>query len=645
MRHRPPERHGRTNQGREDSQPTRLSRRFMVLRAGIILTFVILSLQLFRLQILETGRYRLLAQSNRIKVIPTLPSRGLIFDRFGRPLVQNQPTFSVYLTPATVPKGHEQDVYYALQQAMGLSASDIKTMVDSAIRNGASGQPVMLKSDIDETTALKLAELRSTVPALDVEASPIRNYLDGSLISHILGYVGKLDASEYRALKNKGYQLNDQVGKSGLELMYEDQLRGTPGLRSVEIDAAGHELRTLNEQPAEAGDNLTLTVDSTLQTAITNILKNSLQHYKSPSGVAIMMDVHTGDILADVSLPSYDDNLFSSPIPDATWQALLNDPGKPLVDHAISDIYPPGSTFKQITGLAALQTGVATPATTIATTGKLVVANKIDPSGGDIFPDWTNLGTVDFYHAVAMSSDEYFYCLSGGCPQVSGGPATGVGPDALARYARMFGLGERTGIDLPNEATGIVPDPQWKERTQHQQWLLGDTYFFGIGQGYVETTPLQMLRVTAAIANGGAVLRPHLVKEIRDARGNLVRPDQTEPEQHLQISSQNLSVMRQAMLDMVEDGSAPAAKVPGLRIAGKSGTAEFGARVYAPSGEDANGTYNEHGWFVSFAPYDDPQVALVVFDELGGGALTAAPTSATIWDYYFHEYLPSHSKG
>jgi penicillin-binding protein 2 len=612
-------------------------RRLATLRLAVVLVFAVLALQLAHVQFVNGRRYQLLAQDNLIRVIPSEPARGLILDRQGRPLVENLPVFSAVVKPSQLPKDNAQSVYYALQSALGVSAAEIQQDVDSAVKRNGPDLPVAIKSDIDEATALKLAEIRSTMPAVDVSTQPTRDYTSGPLLSRVLGYVGKIDSTEYKNLGGKGYQLDDQVGKTGLELSYEDKLRGTPGKQAVEVDASGHELRTIDEVPAQAGDNLTMTIDTTLQQGVSQILANSLKTYDSPSGVAIMMDVHTGDILAYVSLPTYDDNLFSGPVPQDAIQKLLADPGRPLVDHAISDQYPPGSTFKEITGLAALQEGVATPTTNIATDGKLVIGDQGDAAKSYVFPDWTNLGTLDFYRGVAMSSDVYFYCLSGGCPQFA---HDGLGSDALSRYAHMFGLGERTGIDLPDEAAGIVPDQLWKQKTLHEPWVLADTYFFGIGQGYVATTPIQMLRVVAAIANGGDILQPHLVHEIRDASGNLVQSFGRTVVRHVGVSQQNLQVMREAMLQVVQSGSATTAWIPGVVYGGKSGTAEYGSQIYSPAGEEANGTYNEHGWFVSFAPYDNPQVALVVFHERGGGALSAGPVSGQIWDFYFHQYLP-----
>lgn len=629
-----PQRRVRSERHGDDDEQRSIGRRFVVLRLIVVLVFIGLGAQLLRVQVMQGSRFRLLAQSNLVKVIPALPARGLIFDSAGRPLVQNVPQFSAVLTPALIPAGQEEQVYEELQAQLGMSALDIRQKVEDFLLRNPADQPVTLKANIDDpTVALKLGELRSTIPALDVRAEPARHYTTGAPMAHVLGYVGKIDASDYTTLQTKGYEIDDQLGKTGLEASYESQLRGKPGAATDEVDATGRELRTLSEVPAQPGDNLTLSIDTTLQDGVAKIMADSLNQYHSPSGVAVMMDIHTGEILADVSLPTFDNNLFSGPISDSVFNQLNTDPGRPLVDHAIQDTYPPGSTFKEITGLAALQQGVATPATTIVTNGKLLV-------GGSDFPDWQNNGTEDFDKATAMSSDVYYYCLAGGCQSLPGGPANGVGATDLAKYARMFGLGKPTGIDLPDEVSGLVPDPAWKQAAKLGSWYLGDTYFFGIGQGYVAVTPMQMLRVVAAIANGGNVLRPQVVDQVRDAAGNLVSQATPQVDQKLDISPQNLATMRHAMLDVVEQGSAPSGKVPGVTIGGKSGTAEYGERISQGSGEEANGSYNESGWFVSFAPYDNPQVALVVFDKVGGGALTAAPTSSKIWDYYFHQYLP-----
>jgi penicillin-binding protein 2 len=305
----------------------------------------------------------------------------------------------------------------------------------------------------------------------------------------------------------------------------------------------------------------------------------------------------------------------------------MSEPGKPLVNHATAEMYAPGSTFKPVTGLAALQEGVATTSTTIVSHGYITVPNQYDPSVVYVFRDWAALGTLDFYGGISMSSDVYFYYLAGGKYDEG---FQGLGEERLARYARSFGLGEPTGVDLPGESAGLVPDAKWKERTVSEMWYVGDTYNFGIGQGYLAVTPLQLLDAIVAIANDGELLRPRLVREILDSHGNVVTTFAKEVRARVPVNQEHLAVMREAMRQSVTTGVASSAQVAGLAIAGKTGSAEFGA-------VRADGSYDTHGWFVGFAPYENPEIAVVVFVQQGNGFTNAAPAAARIFDYYFHQ--------
>jgi len=345
----------------------------------------------------------------------------------------------------------------------------------------------------------------------------------------------------------------------------------------------------------------------------------------------MVIDVNTGELMAMVSLPNYDSNIFSGEVDEEALQALLDDAAKPMLSHAIGEMYAPGSIFKQVTGLAALQEGVANAGTEIFSPGYLDVENEFIPGEFDRFRDWrSDLGTMNFYRGLAMSSDVYFYYLSGGFIEDGKFAFHGLGEERLAGWARRFGLGESTGIDLPGESDGLVPDGAWKEGTFGEGWLLGDTYNFGIGQGYLATTPLQMLLVTAAVANGGDVLIPHVVKELTDASGESVTLNRQNVKRNLSIDPHNLDIMREAMRQSVDDGAATTAAVSNIVVAGKTGTAEFGVEI------EPN-VFLEHGWFTGFAPFDDPEIAVVVFLELGNGFRTAAPVAAKIFDYYFNQ--------
>jgi penicillin-binding protein 2 len=338
------------------------------------------------------------------------------------------------------------------------------------------------------------------------------------------------------------------------------------------------------------------------------------------------MDVKTGELLAMVSLPTFDNNVFSSPITDQDLAALVDSPGKPLVNHLIAERYPPGSTFKTIVGAGALQEQVAAPWTTITSRGYITVENEFDPNVVYIYPDWAPLGALDFYGGVAMSSNVYFYYLAGG---KSDEGFHGLGEGRVADYARAFGFGQPTGIDLPGESPGLVPDAPWKEQEIGEPWTLGDTYNFGIGQGYVAATPLQVLSAISAVANGGELLTPHVVKEYQDNHGNVLQSTDRVLRNNVPVSTENLGTLRAAMRQSVTAGVAKKAAIGGVEVAGKTGTAEFGPRL-------SNGKYATHGWFVGFAPYNDPQIAIVVFVQRGSGGDDASPAAAKILDYYFN---------
>jgi penicillin-binding protein 2 len=401
-------------------------------------------------------------------------------------------------------------------------------------------------------------------------------------------------------------------------------LRGQPGKRLVEVDATGRELKTISDRPPIDGSNVQLSIDLPLQEKVTEIL--SQYGAASENAAAVVMDVKTGEILAMASLPTFDGNVFSQPLTASGLSALIDAPGKPLVNHAIAERYPPGSTFKTIVGSGALQEGVASPYTTITTHGYITVENEFDPNVVYVYPDWSNLGTLDFYGGIAMSSNVYFYYLAGGKADEG---FKGLGVQRVAEYARSFGLGQPTGIDLPGESGGLVPDANWKEQTVGEPWTLGDTYNFGIGQGYVAATPLQMLDAVTAIANGGTLVTPHVVKDFRDTHGNVLESITTTPRGNVAVDPANLQVLRQAMRQGVTSGVARNAAVSNVAVAGKTGTAEFGPDI-------GGGKHETHGWFVGFAPYDDPQIAVVVFVQHGSGGNDASPAAAKIFDYYFN---------
>lgn len=610
-------------------------RRVGALYLAMALVFGALSIRLLYMQGIGNSEYRLRAEGNRVRVETTAPFRGLIFDRTGKPLVDNVPVWSVKVVPAELPKAREREVFDALQALLGVPVYEIEQKVQ-AVRDSADPfQSVMIKTEVDQKTALILRERRLSLPGVETRYETTRVYEYGDVMGQILGYTGRMSEDEIDEYREQGYAVFERVGKAGVELSYESDLRGSPGRRQIEVDATGKEVREIAEQAAEPGANLVLTIDAELQKAVFSILRDSVAGLDSRKAVAMVMDVNTGELLASVSLPTYNNNLFSYAVDEAEYAKLLNNPKKPLLDHAIAEKFAPGSVFKLVTGIAALQEGVATTRTTITSRGSLAVPREYAPETKDIFPDWhPNLGALDFYRGIAMSSDVYFYCLAGGnCDELRN---DGLGNERLARYARMFGFGEPTGIDLPGETEGLVGTALWLKQVSkgEEQWFTADTFYMGIGQGYIEATPLQVLRMVAAIANGGYLYEPRVVREVRDVDGRVIRPAEPELFRRVAVDPENLKAVRDAMRLAVTQGTADKAAVPGVAIAGKTGTAEFGTRLGAGS---VYGKYKEHGWMVAFGPFEDPEIAVVVFQEEGSGATTAAPTAGRILDYYFNQ--------
>ena len=623
----------RSDKPRRRENPLLPGQTSFLLQVLIFALFGILTLQLVRMQVFEADRYREKAENNRLRELQVLPLRGLIYDRNGTPLVQNVANYTAVITPADLPSKNEEGVFDRLSEVLKMSSQEIAQKVREKRENGNPYEAVVIKDELDRDTALILKELTPNLPGVELRVEARRRYPTGELTSDVVGYVGRISEEEYASLRPRGYILNDQVGKMGVELAYEDVLRGKSGKELAEVDASGRQLDVLDTRAAQSGQSVVLTIDLELQQKVTDALREFMG--TSDNATAVVMDVHSGEILSMVSLPAFDNNLFSRAISQQELDALLSQPGKPLVNHAIAEMYAPGSTFKTITGLAALQEGVAKTDTVITSKGYITVANEYDPNVVYYFRDWAVLGALDFYRGVAMSSDVYFYYLAGGKADEG---FRGLGEERLARYARAFGLGEASGVDLPGESPGLVPDARWKERNWGEAWYVGDTYSFGIGQGYLTVTPLQLLNAVATIANGGDLLRPRLIKEVQDDHGNTVATFGPEVRRQVPVSSDYLAVMREAMRQSVDSGVATSAAVPGLSIAGKTGTAEFGE-------QGADGKYDTHGWFVGFAPFDDPQIAVVVFVQRGGGYQNAAPAAARIFDYYFHQRYVAQPEG
>ncbi|MCL5960266.1 MAG: penicillin-binding protein 2, partial [Chloroflexi bacterium] len=484
--------------------------------------------------------------------------------------------------------------------------------------------PVPIKTNVDQKTAFTVEEQHPLLPGTLIQVEPIRQYIEGPLTSQILGYVGRISEDELQKLESSGYEMNDKLGKAGVERSFETELRGKPGRETVSVDVSGRKVEVLESEPPISGYNLVLTIDLELQKKMTQYLAETMGPSNSAAAVAI--NPKTGEILGMVSLPTYDNNLFSAGISNQDLSKLLNDPKRPLLNHAIAGQYPSGSIFKVVTGSAGLQEGVINRSTTIYCAGSVTI-------GGWTYPCWAPHGAVTIEKALSVSCDVFFFTVGGG----GYGGIAGLGIDRLARYARSFGLGALTGVAIPGEMSGIIPDPQWKQDVKKEPWLGGDTFNLSIGQGDINVTPLQMANVVATIATTGTLYTPQIVREVIDANGNVVRPFAKQVTREVPVSKENLATIRRGMaLATDSGGTANTVLIPGIKVAAKTGTAESGRK-------DSSGRPIYHGWFIAFAPYEDPQIALLIFHEDGQGALTAAPAATKILKYFFGKEDPPKS--
>lgn len=631
----------------------------IVFRAFVIVSFALLAFQSWQLQIVRGEQHLEEADRNRFRLVSIDAPRGVIYDRQGRLLAGNRPSFSVSVVPADLPEEEEGHVLRRLSSLLGVpvsshgaEASEVRSLDRSHLSNPEDYQrepqmselveagrtapfvPVPIKSNVPRDVAFIIEEERLDLPGVIVELEPLREYISSTLVSHVVGYVGHIPEEEvdsYVGREDADYDPNDIVGLTGVELTFEDELRGRKGQRHIEVDVTGREIRTIGP-PVEpvAGHNLVLTIDLELQRVVEQALANGLKKADSESGVAIAMDPRTGEILAMVSLPSYDGNLFIGGVSEERFAELSEDPRHPLVNHAISGQYPPGSTFKVVTAAAALEEEVVDRTSLIFCPGTIWIPHRFAPDDPELaqpFNCWAKKGhrSINMVQAIAQSCDIYFGVVAGGYQEFEG-----LGQEALHNYAVLFGLGRPTGIELPGESAGLVPDETWKRLTYGETWVTGDTYNVAIGQGFILSTPLQILNATATFANGGTLYRPQIVREIKDADGNLVRAFRRERIRELPVSPETIATVREGMRGAVAYGTAWGANLGGVAVAGKTGTAEY------PGRRDWEGNLPTHAWFTAFAPFNDPEIALVVFVEGGGeGNLVAVPIADEILRYYF----------
>lgn len=568
----------------------------------------------FRLQVIHHDIYSTRSEANRIKARPIAPARGLIYDRAGRLLADNVPAYRLELVPEQV-----KDIpatLSALTQVIALSSDDLQRF-ELARQASRRFMPVPLKLRLSEAEVARFAVNRYRFPGVDVTPYLTRRYPYGALFAHVVGYVGRRDAEDLKALDDARYAALSHSGKSGIERYYETRLRGEIGYEEVEQNARGRDLRVIRRTPAKPGTDLYLSVDARLQAAVTAAFGD---HH----GAAVVLDPRNGEVLAMVSLPSFDPNPFVGGIGVAEYAALNASPSRPLFNRVLLGGYEPGSTIKPLLALIGLNLGVRTPSDTVLSTG----AYKL-PGQDREYRDWKRggHGRIDLRESLAQSVNTYYYTL-----------ATELGIDRISTQMARFGFGAPTGIDLIGEQSGILPSREWKQRARGQAWYPGETVITGIGQGYWVTTPLQLAQGVAIIASGGVKYRPHLLRATRTGFANDTVAEPTPPGQRIVPDDTNLAAVREGMIAVMHSptGTARAAAVGApYVIAGKTGTAQRVTRVgdTAIKLEDLPFNLRHRALFVAFAPADAPRIALALAVESGGsGTATAAPIARKVFD-------------
>lgn len=563
-----------------DERPSRERQliRFLVFGIAVLIGVSGLTARLVYLQFVRGEVYQARAEQNRT-VAQALPStRGLIFDRKGRQLVTNEPTYAIKIRPSDLPFSDRDEVVARLSALLGIEASEINMTIDA--NPGSRFDLVRVAQDVPIATANIIAEERLALPGVEVAVESKRHYVDGPLLSQIIGYTGAIDADTLKALKDQGYQPDDLIGQAGVESSYESTLRGIYGQETIERDAAGRKLQVLStDREAQPGDSLTLTIDTKEQKLAQKAVTWAMNRAGLKRGVMIVMNPQTGEILAMVSLPTYDNNKFAEGISRQDFQKLLRNPEKPLLNHAINEQFPPGSTYKLVTGLGVLADKKLGPTELVQTRAYIQI-------GPDRFWDWNHagFGRLDIRSGFAHSSDTFFYQM-----------AQRLGIERLAYWAHQLGFGAKSGIDLPGEVPGIVPTNQWKQDTFGQAIFPGEVLQAGIGQGYDTATPLQILNAYAALANGGKLYQPQVVREVVDADGTVVRPFAPKLIRKVKTTARNFQILRLGAREVVTSGHTFNLRELPIVVAGKTGTAEFGVR-------DSKGLLPFHNWFVAFVP-------------------------------------------
>jgi penicillin-binding protein 2 len=580
----------------------------------IIFFIVIILARLWFLQIHYGSKYRELADNNRVRMLDVVAPRGTILDREERTIITNRPSFNIVWVREDSPDPDE-----IIKKLSRIFNEEIAVLL-KRVREAADNPrhiPIMLKEDIDWKTLVYIENNRYELPGVRIEVLPRRDYLFNDLGSHMIGYLGQINMKELEERKWVNYQSGDQLGKRGFEKLYEDELRGEKGIMYMEVDAHGFEQRQLKGKEPLSGNDLQLTIDLDLQLEAEKAMAGR-------AGAVVVMDVQSGRILAFASAPPVHLEDFVGGISTKNWQALLNNIKRPLVHKTIQGQYPPGSTYKIVTALAGLSKGVIDPKTVFYCSGSMRFGNRrygCWKEGGH--------GPVSLHRALAESCDVYFYKVG-----------LKVGVDSLAEYANRLGLGHKTGIDFEYEKSGLIPTAAWKKLAKGVSWQEGETLSIAIGQGFNLVTPLQVCQMTSALANGGILYKPFLIEKIIDPEGHVIKEFEPIIDVELIGMEKNFELIRKGLVGAVNDrhGTGKAARLKDITVAGKTGTAQVVTmeKYKEVDEEDVKYKHRDHAWFTSFAPAENPEIAVTVLVEHGGhGGSAAAPVAKKILERYF----------
>ncbi|HYC35855.1 MAG TPA: penicillin-binding protein 2 [Usitatibacter sp.] len=593
--------------------------RLMLAGLGILVGFGILLGRFAWLQVVQREYYHTLAEANRISLVPVVPNRGLILDRNGEVLAANYSAYTLEVTPSRV--ANIERAIDELGTVIEVSPRD-RRRFRRLQEESKNFESLPIRTRLTEEEVARFAVNRFRFPGFEIKARLFRSYPQGEVASHAIGYIGRINDADLKRIEAAGiatnYKGTDHIGKLGIEGAYEQELHGVTGSEQVEVDAGGRAIRSLARNEPQSGNNLVVTLDLQLQ----KVAEEAFQDYR---GALVALDPKTGEVLALVSRPGFDPNLFVDGIDPQNWDALNNSPDKPLNNRALRGQYPPGSTIKPFMALAALEYKKRTPEYAISDPGFFTL-----PGVSHRWRDWKKEGhgSVNLHKSIVISCDTYYYGL-----------AVDLGIDAIHDYLSRFGLGSKTGIDIEGELGGLAPSQQWKWNRFKQKWFTGDTVSVGIGQGYMLATPLQLAAMTATLANGGTPVFPRLLKAVRDARTQELRPVEHKLGEPVSVKPEHLAIVKAAMVGVTQPGgtAVKAGLNAGYTIAAKTGTAQV---VGMKQGERYDASklreeHRDHALFVAFAPADDPRLAIALLVENGGsGSGTAAPIAREVFDFH-----------